>query len=511
MTSIDAGQLLDERYLVVARRAAGATATVWETQDEFLGRRVAVKVLHEHLAADADFLARFVEEARTAATVNHPNLVAVYDSITDHPGIVLKWVEGPDLRQRLDTGPLEPHEAVALGTALCAGLTALHEQGLVHRDVKPANILLGPGSSGMAISPKLTDFGIATSNAGDRTATGVVLGTAKYLAPEQVRGQSIDGRADVFALAAVLYEALSGRAPWNREGDLPTALARLEEDPPDLRHTHPALPAALTGAVMRGLAREPDDRWPDAASFAAALAGGSTLAPTPTAPIAVPVPDPPTPPQIRRPTPTVAMSTPSTPVDNKPRPVRPRGRRWPRVIGFLIVVAIALLGWTLVSGSTNDPLEPVTSSEQATIVSSVAFDPEGTGAPGEHNDRARFAIDRDTSTWWTTERYDARDLGLKSGVGLVLTLDRVTDLDSITIRTTDSEGWSVQLHVATGVDADPDGGINDFGVPVGGGTDLGESVQLDLEARGDTVVVWITDLGRGATPIRLAISEITIR
>lgn len=497
VASIDTGQLLDDRYRIVARRASGATATVWETEDEFLRRRVAVKILHDHLAADLDFQARFVEEARTAATVNHPNLVAVYDSITDRPGIVLEWIDGPDLRQRLDQGTLSPAEAAALGASICDGLSALHEHGLVHRDVKPANILLTTDDQ-----PKLTDFGIATTNAGDRTATGVVLGTAKYLAPEQVRGLHLDGRADVFALAAVLYESLTGIPPWNREGDLPTALARLEEDPIDLRVSHPSLPPSLTSAVMRGLAREPDDRWPDATSFGAALRGESTLSPPPAPP------SPPAPTER----PTVALSPIAASVGPRPsRPVRPRRRRWPRVLGVIILGAIAVLGWTLISNGGNDTPPPLTGSDVIGIRSAVAFDPEGTGVPGEHNDRAQFSIDLDPSTAWPTERYDARDLGAKSGVGLVLTLDRVTDVDRVTVRTLGSDQWATEIRIATGVTADEADSIADFGPSVGGGSGLGTIAELSVDGRGDTVVVWLTDLGAGDTPIRLSISEITIR
>ena len=497
--SIDTGLLLDERYRIVARRASGATATVWETEDEFLRRRVAVKILHQHLADDIDFRARFVEEARTAATVNHPNLVAVYDSIVDQPGIVLEWIEGPDLRQRLDQGVLSPAEAADIGASICDGLSALHDRGLVHRDVKPANILLT-----LSGEPKLTDFGIATANAGDRTATGVVLGTAKYLAPEQVRGQNIDGRADVFALAAVLYESLTGAAPWNRDGGLPTALARLEENPADLRSSHPSLPALLTSTVMRGLEREAADRWPDAAAFAVALRGGSTLSVPPPPPLTAAVPvEPATVPL----SPTTASLSPAT------RPVRPRRRRWPRVLGVLIVTAIAVLGWTLISSITGDspPPGPLTGVDVIAIRSADAFDPEGTGVPGEHNDRAMLAIDLDPSTAWPTERYDTRDLGLKSGVGLVLTLDRVTDIDQVTIRTVDADDWAVQIRIATGISAADATSIAEFGSSVGGGSGLGSIAELAVDGQGDTVVIWITDLGTGDTPIRLSISEITIR
>lgn len=501
MSHVTTGVLLDDRYHIVARRAAGATATVWEAQDEFLRRRVAVKILHDHLAADTDLQARFVDEARTAATVNHPALVAVYDSIVDAPGIVLEWIEGPDLRQRLDQGPIPPGEVAEIGIVICGGLTALHEHGLVHRDVKPANILLD--AAGRA---KLTDFGIATANAGDRTATGIVLGTAKYLAPEQVRGARVDGRTDVFALAAVLYEALAGQPPWARDGDLPTALARLEEDAPDLRLLHPEVPVPLATAVMRGLAREPEDRWPNASTFADALGGASMLPPPPTRSATTDAT-------------TALVGSPAAERGSSGRreltvPPRPL---WPRMIGGALVVAIALLGWTLIAAiADTDPSTPTRPDSGAadsvlTVVGADAFDPEGSGPPGEHDELAGQAIDGNPATAWVTERYADRDLGAKSGVGLVLTLDEVSDIEAVTIATEGGAGWAVQIHVATGVTVASAGGIADFGDPRGGGTGLDEEADLAVDGRGDTIVLWFTDLGAGNLPIRLTVSEVTVR
>jgi serine/threonine protein kinase len=502
--SIGAGSVLDERYRIIERRASGATATVWKAEDNFLRRCVAIKILHDHLASDPELLSRFVDEARTAATVNHPALVAVYDSILDQPGIVLEWIEGPDLRQRLDRGPIRPDDIAEIGATICDGLTALHNEGLIHRDVKPANILLtGDGQ------PKLTDFGIATDNAGDRTATGVVLGTAKYLAPEQVRGRNLDGRTDVFALAAVLYEALAGRPPWVREGDLPTALARLEEDPVDLREIQPDIAPHVTNAVMAGLEREPDDRWPSAAAFRDALRGASTRSGSTTRSI-VTSPDLQTTENLpSRPDPTLAVDVAVTP---GPR-VRPRRRLWPRLIVPATMIAIAVLGWTLVTAIDGDSGSTVASDASGgpRVVTADAFDPEGSGPTGEHNDRAHLAIDGDTSTAWPTERYDARDLGAKSGVGLVLGLDRVADLSTVAIRTQGSDDWAAEIYVSTGMTADGATGIASFGEVAGTAEDLGAIAEITLDSRGDTVVIWLTDLGVGELPVHLAIAEVTIR
>ncbi len=328
MESASPGVQLGGRYTLRERRAAGASATVWLASDDLLDRRVAVKILHPHLADDADLAGRFAQEARAAAMVSHRGLVAVYDTVKGPPpAIVMEWVEGIDLRQRLDEGPLAGPEARAIGVDLCGALGALHAVGLVHRDIKPANVLLTTDGR-----PKLADFGIATASAGDRTATGIVLGTAKYLSPEQVRGDQIDQRTDIYGLAAVLYESLTGQAPFVRDGDLATALARLEADPLEPRALVPSIPEPMARAVMGGLERDPARRWPDVAVFAEALA--APTAPTVTLPAATTPIAPPTTP-----------SSPSPASPPQPHVVRPRRRRWwPRLIGLGLFVAIGALG-----------------------------------------------------------------------------------------------------------------------------------------------------------------------
>jgi tRNA A-37 threonylcarbamoyl transferase component Bud32 len=499
VASVEIGELLDERYRIIARRAAGATATVWEAEDGFLRRRVAIKVLHDHVAADAELLSRFVDEARTAATVSHSSLVAVYDSIQDHPGIVMEWVDGPDLRERLDQGPLDGADAARIGAAIADGLAELHQHGLIHRDVKPANILLSSDGT-----PKLTDFGITTANAGDRTATGIVLGTPKYLAPEQVRGERLDARTDLFALAAVLYEAVAGHAPWVRDGELPTAIARLSDYPDDLRTTRTDLPASLTASIMRGLARHPDDRWPSATVFSNSLRDSSTLAP---------------PPGRSEATRALPVTRPARPADGA-RGKAPKGggarfrtqrRRWPRLLGLTVMAAVAFLGWTLVSSFAADTPVDQPSTAPILIVSADAFDPEGSGPPGEHNARAPLAIDGDTDSYWPTEQYDTRNFGTKSGVGLILRLDRVHQISEITIATQASTNWAVEIRVTDAQTIGITDTIAAFGPAIHTESGLGPEAILRLNATGDTVVVWFTDLGDGEIPIRLAVGEVTIQ
>jgi serine/threonine-protein kinase len=276
-------------------------ARVWEARDEVLGRPVAVKILLEHLVEDASFVTRFRAEALAAARLTHPSVVSVYDTCSA-PGleaIVMELVDGETLRQRLDGGRLDEPEAARIGARIAEALAVAHRAGIVHRDIKPANVLLS--TTGRVV---VTDFGIAKAAEGaDLTTGGQMLGTAKYLAPEQVEGLKVDGRADVYALGVVLYEAVCGRVPFAADTEAATALARLYGDPPAPRSLRPDLDPDLTRIIERTLARDRDDRWPDAVSLGrslAAIAAGRSVpadppgAPAPPPPVlAKPPPDPP--------------------------------------------------------------------------------------------------------------------------------------------------------------------------------------------------------------------------
>ncbi len=502
------GDRLGDRYRLIERRAAGATATVWAAHDELLDRRVAVKVLHPHLADD-ELGARFAEEARTSATVTHPGLVAVYDTIAGPPpAIVLEWVDGGDLRRRLDTGTIDPLAVADIGAAVADALAALHTRGLVHRDVKPANVLLTPDGQ-----PKLADFGIATTNPGDRTATGVVLGTAKYLSPEQVRGEPIDGRTDIYALCAVLYEALTGRPPFERDGDLPTAIARLEEAPPPPQTLQADLPPGLAAIVLRGLEREPAARWLTARDLRDQLrafgAGDATVMTTPPSlDSSAPAGDSLDPTVAGTAEPAQAPTRrPASPAPTGK--IRPRRKRWPRLVGFLVLFAIAVLGWRLLTaggGGVGDVIDRLDGTAPD-VVGATAFDPEGSGTPGEYDELAVNVLDDDSSTNWHTERYEQRDLGRKSGVGLILELAQRARVDEVEIHTVGGTQWGATVHVVDEVGAD----ITAFGPPDAVGSGLGETSTLRPDATGRHVLVWFVDLGQGDLPIRLIVDRIVVR
>ncbi|MGI8756485.1 MAG: protein kinase domain-containing protein, partial [Acidimicrobiales bacterium] len=264
------GRLLAGRYRINRAIASGGMAEVWEATDQVLTRRVAVKLLHRHLANDASFVRRFRAEAIAAARLAHPSIVSVYDTFSEDglEAIVMELVVGTTLRADLDEhGPLRLDALLAIGTQVADALGAAHASGLVHRDVKPANILLS--ADGRVL---VADFGIAKAAEGaDLTSDGSMVGTAKYLAPEQVEGTPLDGRADLYALGVVLYEAATGTAPFVAETDAGTALARLHRDPTPPRQLRQEIPSSVEAVVLQAMARNRDLRFSDAAAMRAAL------------------------------------------------------------------------------------------------------------------------------------------------------------------------------------------------------------------------------------------------
>jgi serine/threonine-protein kinase len=240
---VAAGVLLGGRYRLDELLASGGMAQVWLGTDEVLRRAIALKILHQHLAADETFVTRFRHEAIAVAKLSHPSIVNVYDTCSDDgvEAIVMELVRGQTLRQRLDDGALDPWVAANIAAQVAGALAVAHAAGLVHRDIKPANILLSQDGR-----VKVGDFGIAkAAESADLTQEGSFLGTAKYLAPEQVEGNPVDGRTDLYSLGVVLYEMLCGRVPFEADTASATALARLHNDPQRPRLVRAGVPREL--------------------------------------------------------------------------------------------------------------------------------------------------------------------------------------------------------------------------------------------------------------------------
>jgi beta-lactam-binding protein with PASTA domain/predicted Ser/Thr protein kinase len=256
-------RVLGERYEIDGLLGQGGMAKVFKGTDRVLGRTVAVKVLSPQFADDNSFVARFRREAQSAAALNHPNIVGVFDtgSHEDIHFIVMEYVEGKTLRDVLRTeGPLLPERAIEIADSVALALGPAHQAGMVHRDIKPGNIMITPEGQ-----VKVMDFGIARTTTGDTlTQTAAVLGTASYLSPEQAQGEPVDPRSDIYALGCVMYEMLTGRPPFS--GDSPVAIAykHVRDAPVPPSRLNPDIPQPLETVVMKALAKNPANRYQSA-------------------------------------------------------------------------------------------------------------------------------------------------------------------------------------------------------------------------------------------------------
>lgn len=263
------GRILDERYELGRRVGSGATATVYSGRDLLLGKDVAIKVMHEAHADDEAMVERFQREAFTAEHLHHPNIVRGFDhgDYDGRPYIVMERVLGPSLKTLVSKeAPLEPACAIELTLQILQATGFIHDHGIIHRDLKPANVLLSRWGQ-----VKITDFGIASSGATDLTPTGVFLGTAHYLSPEQVIGATATEASDLYSIGIILYELLTGCLPFHGELLATVALQQLNECPSPPRDINRAIPPGLNAVVLRALEKAPEERIANCRTFAAAL------------------------------------------------------------------------------------------------------------------------------------------------------------------------------------------------------------------------------------------------
>ena len=405
------GQVLSGRYELEELVGTGGMSSVYRAHDRLLARKVALKVLHEHYGSDEAHVERFRREARAVATLSHPNIVAVIDR-GEHEGrqfIVFEYVDGENLKRLIEReGPLPVATALELAIQIARGLSFAHGQGLVHRDVKPQNVLLnGDGAA------KVTDFGIARSLAVQHgmTQTGTVLGTSDYIAPEQAQGRHVDEHSDVYSLGVVLYELLTTKVPFPGENFVAVAMRHINEPPPSVRDERPDVPLRVDAALQTAMAKEPGDRFPTMAAFCHEL--------------------------------ETCLAELSFDVDGTqiiaPRPVARRHgglSPWPVLAALVALLAIgAIVAALVLTGHTPGRSKtPASGGSPVHLLATTAYDPFGTG--GEHNELARYATDGNDQTFWKTEHYnDAPSLAGKPGVGLVLDPGRVVALHELRIRT----------------------------------------------------------------------------
>jgi eukaryotic-like serine/threonine-protein kinase len=490
-------RLLAERYELVEQLASGSMTSVWRGHDRVLGRDVVVKVLHPELAADPNLRSRFQQEAVNAARLTHPNIVALYDTGEQESVnyIVMELVEGPTLRDVLRAnGPLPPANAARLACEVTYALDYAHQAGIVHRNLKPANILLsGDGSV------KVADFAIAKAATDDDSGhSGELLGSGGYLAPELADGREPDGRADVYGLGACLFEMLTGRAPGDVRGQ--------GAGPLSPRAIRAGVPRELDAVVLRAMASDPRDRYPNARAMASALTRSAASDHTgPVTMVSMPQPQPP------------------TEVIADPGFLQHEGRwlGWTLVLVGL-VAALVVVGLTLnrsglitLPGSqSGGQRSPTTSPPQTTAISITdarAFDPFG--HPAEENDGdAGKAVDGNLATAWKTEHYRSAQFGqLKDGVGLVLDAGGAKSAKELDLQLL-NQGADVEVYGAADLPPSDFNGWADN--KLGGKNDAGQSVKISLSG-GDShrfYLIWFTKLPHASDGnFQAGIAEATLR
>jgi tRNA A-37 threonylcarbamoyl transferase component Bud32 len=472
------GTVLSGRYKLEAKLGSGGMSTVYLARDTTLDRQVAVKVLHREMSEQADQLERFRQEARAVAKLSHPNVVAVIDAGEDggHPYIVFEYVEGETLKQRINrVGALDAQESLAYAIEIARGLTVAHNRNMVHRDIKPQNVLID--SEGRA---KLTDFGISRQLEQDgMTATGRVLGTTDYVAPEQAMGHPVDQRSDIYSLGVVLYEMLTGQVPFTADSQVGVAMKHVNEELPDVQQRRPELSAAAAMVVESATAKDPDQRYQQvgeliddlatALEVEAARAGSTTSEAT-----------------------SVLEAVPPT-----ERKLAGGSRRpWLALLLVLLVFAGAVAAVVLISsgngpggggGALKDKGSPVALAEAAD------YDPQGDDE--EDPEAVSLALDGDpTGTAWSSEHYDTEDFaGTKSGpnpgVGLYVVAKATTTPKEMIVKST--PGWDAEIYAAA---AGPPEELSEWGEPVGEVTDAKEleEVELDLSSPARYFLIWFT-------------------
>ncbi len=319
------GRVFNNRYRLKEKIGSGGMADVYLADDLSLNREVAVKVLHAQYAADPSFIQRFRYEAQAAANLNHPNIVNIYDwgNEGDIYYIVMEYVEGRDLKQILMTeGRFMPERAAEITAEICAALQFAHRQNLIHRDIKPHNIIITPMGQ-----VKVMDFGIARVGSGNgMTQTGTVMGTAQYISPEQAQGQAVDARSDIYSLGVVLYELLLGRVPFDDDNAIAVAYKQVKEDPVPISLVDRTMPPALEAIVMKALAKNPENRYGSAQEMKADLLRWLEGMPVNATPVLASVPV--------SPTESMAAAT----AQEYPR--EPRSRTWVWITAALAAVLV---------------------------------------------------------------------------------------------------------------------------------------------------------------------------
>jgi tRNA A-37 threonylcarbamoyl transferase component Bud32 len=444
------GTLLGGRYRLDAEIGRGGMSTVYRAFDVVLERPVAIKLMHREIAADSDQLERFRREARSIAQLSHAHIVTVIDAgeeptpdtspstgaAVGTPYIVLEYVDGETLKDLIRRdGPLDIPQAIAYAIEIARALGAAHERLIVHRDVKPQNVLIDPEGGA-----KITDFGIArTLSEEGLTMAGRVLGTTDYVSPEQALGQPVTGQSDLYSLGIVLYEMLTGEAPFKGSSPVAVAMRHVREEVPDVQLLRPRVSAATAAILDRATAHDLDRRYPDARSMVADLEEALAIEASRSG-------------QATGEVTTVLRTLPGATRRRLPWRMR-HPARWAISLALLVaIVAIVLViaagrahkGTGVAQGVVSRPgLSAVSLGQDA----GHDYNPFGTGP--ENRDQVPNAIDSDPNTTWSTEQYYDGTLKKAGGVGVGLYLDASPGVVGKAIEIqTPTPGFAAQVYVA---------------------------------------------------------------
>jgi len=475
MSAAMIGILLSGRYRVESKLGSGGMSTVYLAQDDTLERQVAVKIMHAEISDQPEQIERFRREALAVAQLSHPNIVTVIDAGEDdgHPYIVFEYVAGETLKSRIErVGPLPLDETAAYGIEIGRGLAAAHARGLVHRDVKPQNVLIdGEGRA------KVTDFGIARNlESHGLTATGRVLGTTDYLSPEQAMGQDVDARSDIYSLGIVIYEMVTGEVPFKAETQVGVAMKHVNEGLPEIQTRRSNASSTIAAVLDRSTAKTADARYPDMASVLTDLetalevevarAGHSSGEAT-----------------------SVLASVPG----KRRKLLSRRHMSWAGVL-MVLALAAAAIAFAALTGGEDTPASVETQDDvpSIAILGATDFDPEG--GDGELPADVGFAVDDDpTGTPWTTEHYTSDHFGaLKEGVGIYVDAGTPAQPDAMQVQTAGG-GWSAEVYAA---ESSPPDDLADWGDPVGSVTDATtvEEIPLAVLQPSQYFLLWFTKL-----------------
>jgi serine/threonine-protein kinase len=490
------GEKIAERYEVEELVGHGGMSSVYKAQDTLLERHVALKILHEQYSADDDFVERFKREARSVAQLQHPNIVTVIDR-GEEDGcqyIVFEYIDGESLKQLVDrTGPLPARRVVELGLQIAEALAFAHQHGLVHRDVKPQNVLIDP--DGRA---KVTDFGIARSlEAQGLTATGRVLGTTDYVSPEQALGHEVTGQSDIYSLGIVLYEMLTGEAPFRADTQVAVAMKHVREPLPDVQRRRPEISASLARVVEHATAKETQNRYQNVSEMVHDLEEVLAIEAARTG-------------QTSGEATTVLKSLSGDTADFAP--IRMRRPRRAVALTVIVLAALAVTGVFLATRTEKGPGVPVVKKPRGLtevhLGGSAASDYDPEGDNSESPEAVGNAIDGIRSTNWDTESYEGGFAGSdKSGVGLYVDAGKLIAARALALVTA-TPGFTAAVYASETVPPN-----------LKGWTRLTPSkkVKQDFSFRFDTrghkyrnYLLWISELPSGGDKQKAQIQELSL-